>query len=234
MCEISVDHSMLESLLIMKAPLLILASNSPRRRQLIQLLGLPYEVHPADVDEAQFEGEDAESYVRRLALGKANAVAAQHHGMVVAADTIVLYGKTLLGKPKDADDARAMLTCLRGRQHQVYSAITLVDTGSGRTLADLCKTEVPMRQYTDEEMEAYIASGDPLDKAGAYAIQHAGFNPVEALSGCYASVMGFPLCHVTRTLRSLHVWVAADVPTLCQEALVYTCPVFEAILACRE
>src|SRR5512139_1145389 len=109
-----------------------------------------------------------------------------------------------------------MLRQLRGRTHQVYTAITLIDRQANRSITDLGCSDVPMRSYTDEEIEAYIASGDPFDKAGAYAIQHDGFSPVENFAQCYANVMGLPLCHVVRALRQLDVIAPNDVPTLCQ------------------
>jgi septum formation protein len=98
-------------------------------------------------------------------------------------------------------------------------------------LTDLCITDVPMRSYTDEEIRAYVLSGDPLDKAGAYAIQHAGFQPVESISGCYASVMGLPLCHLQRALRKVDIVPATDLPAGCQATLQYECPIFSRVLA---
>ena len=127
-----------------------------------------------------------------------------------------------------------MLRRLRGRTHQVYTAITLIDLRTDRSITDLACSNVPMRNYTDEEIEAYIASGDPFDKAGAYAIQHNGFRPVENFSQCYANVMGLPLCHVTRSLRKSGVDVTNDVPVLCQAHICYECPVFESILKSEE
>lgn len=221
---------MLESGLIMKDQVLILASNSPRRRQLIQLLGLPFEVHPAVLDENCLEGEDAQSYVIRLALEKGRQVASEMAGLVISADTIVVHRDAILGKPADPQEAREILLALRGHSHQVYSAIALIDRANDIELIDICKTEVPMRNYREQEVEAYIASGDPMDKAGAYGIQHAGFQPVENLKGCFASVMGFPVCHVLHNLRHLGIQVEIDVPAACQEASQYVCPVFEAIL----
>ncbi len=123
-----------------------------------------------------------------------------------------------------------MLRQLRGRVHQVYTGIALLRLRDGNLLTDVCVTDVPMRTYRDEEIEAYVATGDPLDKAGAYAIQHANFQPVEIMKGCYASVMGLPLCHVTRLLRQMDVPPGADVPGKCQSFLNYECPVFAGIL----
>jgi len=222
---------MLESALVMNPLFLILASNSPRRRQLIQLLGIPFEVHPEDVDESQLDGENAEDYVRRLARSKAEATVGKYADLVVAADTIVVDGEAVLGKPTDATDACAMLTRLRSRQHQVFSAFALYKGTSLLTPVEVCKTGVFMRRYSDTEMEEYIASGDPLDKAGGYGIQNRSFKPVTSLNGCYASVMGLPLCHLTRTLLRHGIAITADVPALCQAMLDYRCPVYGAILA---
>lgn len=212
---------------------IILASNSPRRRTLFSLFDLPFEVKPADIDEVQLPGEPPREYVERLARCKADIVASQHEGLVIAADTIVVDQDQLLGKPGDEGEARAMLEQLRGRSHQVYTGIALIQTATGQTYDDVCRTDVPMRDYTDQEISDYIATKDPMDKAGAYAIQHAGFHPVEALSGCYASVMGLPLCHLVVGLRKFNMDIPDDIPLRCQDTLDYACPVFEMILARR-
>jgi len=123
-----------------------------------------------------------------------------------------------------------MLKSLRGHTHQVYSALAVLRMRDERLITDLCVTDVPMRNYSDEELEAYVLTGDPLDKAGAYAIQHPGFHPVENMKGCYASVMGLPLCHLIRVLRMLGVPVDTDIPAACQSLLKYQCPVSPAIL----
>jgi len=208
----------------------ILASNSPRRRQLLRLTGLDFGVLPADVDESPLEEESAPAYVQRLATNKARAVAAQAGpgALVIAADTTVVDGSQILGKPVDAADARRMLRQLRGRTHQVVTAIALLR--DGRFLVDCCASDVPMRAYSEAEIQAYVASGDPLDKAGAYAIQHAGFHPVESPQGCYATVVGLPLCHLARSLWKFEIELAVDMPGACQSALGYDCPVYELIL----
>ncbi len=209
---------------------LILASNSPRRKELLALLQLPFKVVPADVDESLREGETAEVYVRRMALEKAAKVPAGPDDIVIAADTVVVNDGAILGKPKDNEEAFKILQSLRGKTHTVLTAINLVSGTTGQIWMDLCSTQVPMRDYSDEEIRKYVASGDPLDKAGAYAIQHAEFNPVETLRGCYASVMGLPLCHLTRSLRMLGVEVPVATPQVCQDALSYDCPVHQDIL----
>ena len=215
-------------------PFIWLASNSPRRRQLLAWTGWPFEVNPVDVDESRRTGESPLAYVGRVALDKAQALSGRlpqgSQGIVLAADTIVVDGEAILGKPSGPDEARRMLHQLRAHQHQVYTAISLFPLDGSKVVNDLCATDAPMRAYSDQEVEQYIASGDPLDKAGAYAIQHPGFHPVENLAGCYAGVMGLPLCHVVRSMARLGVRPSLDVAQACQSALHYACPVFHKIL----
>lgn len=208
----------------------ILASNSPRRRQLLGLTGLDFQVVPADVDETPFQDEAPPNYVRRLAAAKALAVSTQfgRDKLVIAADTTVVDGSQILGKPIDDQDATCMLRQLRGRTHQVYTAIAVAY--GGKLDVDLCWTDVPMRLYSDDEIQAYISTGDPLDKAGAYAIQNAGFHPVENLKGCYANVVGLPLCHLSRALQKLEIFSNTGIAQTCQGTLGYQCPVYELIL----
>ncbi len=213
---------------------MVLASNSPRRRQLLALGGWPFEVHPADIDESQLPAELPQIYVMRLAETKARRVASFYPNyLLLAADTIVVDGSDILGKPASHIEAQSMLQRLRNHAHQVFTAIALLRPADGLLAADLCSTQVPMRNYTDGEISVYVDSGDPLDKAGAYAIQHSGFHPVESLSGCYASVMGLPICHLVRSLRLFGVTPRVDVPAACQKALDYHCPVFRTILDSR-
>lgn len=209
---------------------LILASNSPRRKELMGLFGWPFKVIPGDVDESRQAGEKPQAYVRRLACEKAQKVAEHEEGLIIAADTIVVDGEELLGKPVDKEDARRMLKQLRGRTHQVYTGIALIDTDSGESYDDICRTDVPMRQYSDDEIEAYLATGDPMDKAGAYAIQHPGFHPVDGLRGCYASVMGLPICHLVRGFWNFGLEVPENLPELCEAYLDYRCPIFTDLL----
>jgi septum formation protein len=209
---------------------LILASNSPRRRELLALTGWTFTVHPADVDEDPLPDEAPDHYVLRLAESKLKAAFLGHPDQVViAADTTVAVDGVILGKPRDAGEAKSMLRQLRGRTHQVHTGIG-VQRGKVEVI-DLCTTQVPMRAYTDEEIAAYVLTGDPLDKAGAYAIQHAGFHPVEGLEGCYASVMGLPLCHLTRACQHLGIFPDANVPQACQAYLQYPCPISQAVLS---
>jgi MAF protein len=206
--------------------------------------GWKFRTRPADVDESQQPGEAPGAYVLRLAESKARACAKseQAEDIILAADTAVINGSAILGKPKEAAEAVEMLKDLRGRSHQVYTGIAVLRLADGSLVTDLCITDVPMRSYRDDEIEAYVATGDPLDKAGAYAIQNAGFHPVESMQGCYASVMGLPLCHLTRSLHKLAVSPGGDnatgsyiapgsnIAAACQSALGYACPISAAVL----
>ena len=209
---------------------LLLASQSPRRRELLALLGLPFETTVTDVDEEPRAGESPAALVTRLSQAKARAAAAHANAAIVACDTVVALDGEILGKPRDEDEATAMLRRLRGRPHVVYSGIALLETPTGREATMVSETQLAMRAYSDAEIAAYVASGDPLDKAGAYAIQHAGFHPVAELRGCYANVMGLPLCHLTRCLRNLGIEPPHDVPAACQAHTGRHCAVHTIIL----
>lgn len=221
---------MLESFPVTEKAPLILASNSPRRRQLLALTGIPFIVRIADVDESQLANENPADYVLRLAETKARTVPAEADQVILAADTTVVDGTDILGKPRDAVEAVDMLKRLRGHAHQVYTGIALLRRSDGFLLTDLCVTDVPMRDYSDEEIQAYVASGDPLDKAGAYAIQHPGFHPVARMDGCFASVMGLPVCHVILQMRKMNLQPDAGFFAGCETVLEYNCPVSSAIL----
>jgi MAF protein len=185
-----------------------------------------------EVDESRSAGEAPAHYVRRLAEAKARAaIGGLPAGAVIAAaDTAVVDGNDVLGKPADAAHALLMLRQLRGRTHLVYTGLAVLDGISRQLLTDVCVTDVPMRDYSDAEISTYVATGDPLDKAGAYGIQHAAFHPVREMGGCYASVMGLPLCHLLRLLARLHVASQPELPDRCQAHLNYACPVSNAIL----
>jgi len=217
--------------------MLILASNSPRRKQLLSLGGWDFQVKAADVDERLQPGESPQAYVLRLAVAKAQAVAVQIAGLepagdfvgasqrvVLAADTAVVleqHGRMhILGKPQHSAEAQSMLRRLRGRTHQVFTGLAALCLEQGLTSSpalatDLCATAVTMRSYSDTEMQEYIASGDPFDKAGAYAIQHTGFNPVERLEGCFANVAGLPVCRLENLLKCAGFTVLARRRAVC-------------------
>jgi len=179
---------------------IILASASPRRQAFLSALNVPFTVHTADIDETPLPHEAPHTLVQRLSRQKMQAVAAHYpKALVIGADTVVVLDDHILGKPASPAEARRMLLALRGKQHHVYSAISVCAPHSHGLQTALSDIVVTMRPYSDAELEAYIATGDSLDKAGGYAIQHAGFAPVAAIEGCYAGVMGFPL----KTLRQL-------------------------------
>ncbi len=209
---------------------LLLASQSPRRRELLALLGLPFEVTVANVAEVPRADESPAELAIRLSRAKARAVVTYPDAIVIACDTVVALDGEILGKPRDAIEAISMLHRLRGRYHTVYSGVTLLEPATGRALSDVTGTHVMMRAYTDVEIAAYVASGDSLDKAGAYAVQHPGFHPVAALQGCYANVVGLPLCHLTRCLHAWGVEPPCDVSAACQSHTGHHCTVYAAIL----
>lgn len=214
----------------MTQPRLLLASASPRRRELLGLLGLPYEVTVTYVRETPAAEETPGQLVVRLSRAKAREAGLDGYrdALVIACDTVVALGDDILGKPATAAEARAMLRRLCGRSHLVYSAVTaLVPGGDGVT--ELARSGLTMRAYTEAQISAYVASGDPMDKAGAYAIQHEGFDPVDRIEGCYASVMGLPLCHLARGLRHLGVEPRADVPAACQDHTGRRCTAYQEI-----
>jgi septum formation protein len=187
---------------------LVLASASPRRQALLTTLGLSFDVAHADIDEAVQPGEAPLPYARRLALAKARAVAARAgDALVLGADTTVVLDGTALGKPSSPEEATAVLRRLRDRRHDVVTALALVDAATGAVWSTEDVTGVWMRPYTDDEIAAYVATGDPMDKAGAYAIQHAGFRPVARLQGSETNVIGLPLARVRELLQRAGVGV---------------------------
>lgn len=211
----------------------VLASVSPRRRQLLAWTGLHFEVQPADIDETPLPGESPQTYVLRLAESKARAVLAtcvESKALILAADTIVCDGEILLGKPANSEQAKTMLRTLRGRCHQVITALALLPSDNKPQQTDICVSTVCMRNYNEEEIDTYVASGDPLDKAGAYAIQNEPFHPVTGFSGCFASVMGLPLCHLNRSLKKMDICLSANIPQACRQNLGYICPIHTAVL----
>ncbi len=177
---------------------LILASSSPRRHDLLKSTGLPFEVARPDIDETRQPGEAAGEYVLRLSLQKAWAIALTRPGdsLILSADTTVVDGDQILGKPAGAAEAAAMLRLLRNRAHTVHTGVTVLDSRNGQATTRLTTTRVFMRAYTDDEIAAYVASGDPIGKAGSYAIQNRSFHPVARINGCYTNVVGLPMCTV--------------------------------------
>ena len=211
-----------------------LASASPRRRSLLEITGWEVSVSPVEIDERPCQLESAEALAKRLALTKARAAVTDNDliGVVLAADTVVADGGYLLGKPADKAEARRMLSSLRGRRHRVLTTLVLIDQRTGREVIETCETLVPMRDYEMSEVESYVASGAPLDKAGGYGIQDETFCPVAIgqLHGCYTNVMGLPLCHLVRAMNRLGGTPPGNVPQTCQACTGYNCPIYHNIL----
>ncbi|MFS0554400.1 Maf family protein [Brevibacillus sp. 179-C9.3 HS] len=173
---------------------LILASSSPRRRELLQTLGLSFTVLTSDVDETTAEHLSAKEVVEELSLRKAKEVASRlTEGVVLGSDTVVVLDGQILGKPVDEDDAFRMLSMLQGKEHTVYSGVALIDVETGRTEVSHSHTQVRIRALTEREIKSYIATGEPMDKAGSYAIQGIGATIVEGITGDYFTVVGLPL-----------------------------------------
>jgi MAF protein len=278
--------------------MLILASNSPRRKQLLMLGGWEFAILAPHVNENVFPAEAPADYVRRLAEEKAWAgmrdrrhatppynqdvsfdcgreysalrsvcLAAEHEqagqaatkadkvrpnvadslpygeqAVILAADTAVVdpveedgdrsvqAAGEILGKPASPEEAVGMLRRLRGRVHQVFTGLAALRTADSRLLSEVVVTDVLMRDYSDDEIRTYVETGDPFDKAGAYAIQHPVFRPVQNLQGCYANVMGLPVCHASRLLAQLGCPPASDVTRECQETLAYACELYRLAL----
>ena len=185
--------------------MIVLASGSPRRRDLMQLVGYTFERVSADIDESVLPDEDPDVYTLRMCYEKAYAVRdrVSDTDVILSADTSVVDGVQILGKPVDEAEATAMLQQLCGRTHRVITAFAILDTRTGVIHQELISTNVTMRDYSDDEIADYVASGDPMDKAGAYAIQNPDFAPVKAIEGCYATVVGLPLCRVVNMLTAL-------------------------------
>lgn len=186
----------------------ILASQSPRRQSLIQLLGYPVSVMVADVDEASITHPDPAINVVKTAVFKATTIAQKvqtEDKIIIAADTTVALAGQMLGKPRDTAEATTMLQALRNQAHAVHTGFVLMDLRSGQQVEGVATAVVTMRNYSDEEIAVYVASGDPMDKAGAYAIQHPNFMPVAHLDGCYTAVMGLPVCDLILALDEMDI-----------------------------
>jgi septum formation protein len=179
---------------------LVLASASPRRQELLRTAGIAFTVRPAEVDEQALPGETPEAYVRRLAEAKARA-RWRPGEVTVGADTVVTLDGLLLGKPGDAADARRMLRMLSGRTHQVLTGVCLFDGSETRSAVET--TAVEFLDLSDQEIEHYVAGGEPLDKAGAYGIQGEASKFVKRIDGCYFNVVGLPLARLYSFIRSI-------------------------------
>jgi septum formation protein len=178
---------------------IILASSSPRRRDLLSLLGIPLRVEPGEVDEEPRSGESPEACVRRLSLEKASLAAAREKDRwVLGADTVVLLDGEIIGKPRSGADAVSILGKLSGRTHTVISGVSLVRSGAGYSRTEVERTLVVFRKFSEAEAAAYVSTGEPLDKAGAYGAQGTGTLLIERVNGSYSNVVGLPLGLVLR------------------------------------
>jgi septum formation protein len=184
-------------------PSLVLVSASPRRRWLLDNLGLTFEVSPADIDERPRPEEMPEAYARRMAREKAAAAGAANGGAwLLAADTVVALGATPLGKPRDAAEAASMLTRLSGRDHVVFTGVAIVAPDASTAVNEVVATQVRFRVLSAEDVARYIATGEPFDRAGAYAIQGEGAHLIDRIEGSYTNVIGLPVPEVMAWLRS--------------------------------
>lgn len=185
---------------------MILASSSPRRREILSNLGIAFTVLSEEIKEEQREGETPSSHVIRLAVQKALAVAKNlQHGVVIGADTIVLLDGKILGKPKNAAEAKEMLFSLSGREHIVITGIGIVDIDHNRTLSGQQQTIVYFRRLTDQEIDCYVATGEPLDKAGGYGIQGKGGFLIRRIEGDYFTVVGLPVSLLYELLQDVDI-----------------------------
>jgi 23S rRNA (uracil1939-C5)-methyltransferase len=199
-----------------EADRLVLASASPRRRELMTAMGLTFDVLPADVPEDPMPGETPQAMVERLSRDKAMKVAASmEQGFVIGADSTVVHLGESFGKPVDDDEARAMLRRLRGTTHHVCTGLTVVDAATGRHLTSSMTSQITLRDFTDDEIEASIATGTPRDKAGAYAVQDTELRPASGWEGCHHNIVGLPTCRLLLMLAELgwspeHGWTLPD------------------------
>ena len=184
----------------------VLASSSVRRRKLIKFLGIPVQfVVPKYDEERPFEAENPGSYAVRMAESKvlASSLDQRNGTIIIGSDTVVAIGNMILGKPRDASHAEYMLRLLRNGEHAIHTALSVLWKGQHRLTSTRVLTKINMRNYSDLEMGQYIASGDPMDKAGGYAVQNKQFHLVERLNGCYTSAIGLPLCSLIEMLTNI-------------------------------
>jgi len=185
---------------------IILASASPRRRELLKHLGLTFEVIPSKIEEDVKYGEEPCEHVLRLARLKAQEIARdQDSAVIIGADTIVVLGGEILGKPKDEEEAFAMLSQLSGRVHKVFTGFCVLDASDGSEYSEAVESKVRFKHLTPEEIRGYIKTGEPMDKAGAYAVQGRGSYMIKEIQGSYTNVVGLPLCELVEVLSRVKV-----------------------------
>jgi len=185
---------------------IILASASPRRQQLLSILGVEFTVEPSFIEEKMDTTLDFGELVGSMALQKARAVAKKHdEGLIIGADTIVVLGKDILGKPKTPEKARKMLFALSGKWHKVYTGIAIIDINSNKYIVDFEESKVKFKELNELEVEHYLDTGEPMDKAGSYGIQGKGALLIEKIEGCYYNIVGLPLYKLNLMLRDFDI-----------------------------
>jgi septum formation protein len=197
---------------------IVLASTSPRRREILELLGLPFEVVAPSYLERALPERPIEDEVLEFAVGKAKSVAVYHHqSIVIGSDTIILVDGRKIGKPEGMADAKAMLRSLSGKMHTIFTSVAILDGAGGPGLRTIEKVSVKMREYSDGEVDHYLAAGESLDTAGAYSIQGRGRALIEAIDGDYLAAVGLPLRPIAGYLKSRGIAIPADVERLYSE-----------------
>ncbi len=187
---------------------IVLASTSPRRKELLEQIGLQFEVEPSNFDEDIAPGSEPHEMAKKLSLGKARAAARKHrNALIIAADTFVVIGDRILGKPHTDSQAREMLRALNDQAHSVVTGFTILDTETGKVLSRSVETMVHMRKQTLTEIDSYVRTKEPLDKAGGYAIQGRGAVLVERIEGDYSNVVGLPLSALAESLKEFGIKV---------------------------
>jgi len=185
---------------------IVLASASPRRKELLEQIGLQFEVEPSDYDEEIASASESHEVAKKLSLGKARAAARKHrNAIIIAADTFVVFGDRILGKPHSNAEAREMLRALNGQAHSVITGFTILDTETGKVLSRSAETRVHMKTMKLKDIDSYVRSKEPLDKAGGYAIQGRGAVLVERIEGDYSNVVGLPLSALAESLKEFGI-----------------------------
>lgn len=185
---------------------IILASASPRRKELLGRIGLRFEVEPSNYEEDMPSGLEPHELAQRISLEKAKVVASKHkNAVVIAADTFIFFSGQILGKPRTENEARKMLKTINGKPHSVITGFSIIDTGKNKTLSKSVETKIYIKNLTSAEIDAYVKSKEPLDKAGAYAIQGLGAVIVERIEGDYFNVIGLPLSALTEALKEFGI-----------------------------
>ena len=185
---------------------IILASASPRRKELLKKIGLRFKVEPSNYEEDIPSGLEPHELAQKISLEKAKVVAVKHQNVIViAADTFIVFGGRILGKPRTEKEAREMLEAISGESHSVITGFSIIDTGKNKTLSKSVETKIYIRKLTSAEIDAYVKSKEPLDKAGAYAIQGLGAVFVEKIEGDYFNVIGLPLSALTEALKEFGI-----------------------------